>query len=161
MGSKKIRIRENTVILDIGCGGGKTIHTLSKMISHGKVYGIDYSEQAVENDIRTNRTDVEAGKVIISRENVSSIPFSDYFFDVITAFQTHYFWTDLENDIKAIFRVLKQEGCLMIVAEAYKIKYHMSSYKTKKELKQLFKQTGFNSVTFHEYNGWICMIANK
>jgi len=43
---QKTHIHKDAVILEIGCGGGKTIHTLSKMTPSGKVYGIDYSEKA-------------------------------------------------------------------------------------------------------------------
>lgn len=150
---EKINIREEAVTLDIGCGGGKTIHTLSNMIKSGKLYGIDYSEQAVENSIRTNRDDVKTGKVTISKASVSSLPFPDNFFDVITSFQTHYFWTDLENDVKEIFRVLKQDGHFMIVAEVYKINYHMKNYKSKEELGNLLKKLDITVCNFMKIEG--------
>lgn len=159
----KMKIREDAVILDIGCGGGKTIHTLSKMNKNGKLYGIDYSEQAVEDSIRVNKSDVEAGKVNIRQASVSDIPFPEGSFDIITAFQTHYFWPDLEGDVKEVFRVLKHGGYFMIVAELYKINYHMKSYKTKKEMEQLFKRVGFNTVQFQESTNkkWLCIIGSK
>ncbi|HEK9102077.1 class I SAM-dependent methyltransferase [Bacillus pfraonensis] len=159
----KVKIKEDAVMLDIGCGGGKTIHTLSSMNKNGKLYGIDYSEQAVEDSIRVNKDDVETGKVNIRQANVSNIPFPEESFDIITAFQTHYFWPDLENDVKEIFRVLKHHGHFMIVAELYKINYHMKAYKTKKEMEQLFKKAGFNTVQFHESTNkkWLCIVGGK
>ena len=39
-----IDIKRDFTILDVGCGGGKTVNKLSSMIGNGKVYGIDYSE---------------------------------------------------------------------------------------------------------------------
>jgi methylase of polypeptide subunit release factors len=39
-------------ILDIGCGGGKTVYMLSKMYPKANIFGIDYSEAAV----KTTRT---------------------------------------------------------------------------------------------------------
>ncbi|MGG2092327.1 class I SAM-dependent methyltransferase [Bacillus sp. S13(2024)] len=156
-----IEINEHANVLDIGCGGGKTIHTLSKMNPYGKIYGIDYSEQAVENSIKTNKKDVDSGKVLIKQASVSSMPFSNHFFDMITAFQTHYFWPDLENDVKEIFRVLKPNGYFIIVAELYKIKYHMTYFKTKEDIEKLLKETGYNNVVFHEYRGSICIVARK
>ncbi|OFD82673.1 SAM-dependent methyltransferase [Bacillus mycoides] len=83
---QKIHIREDAVILDIGCGGGKTIHSLSRVTPQGKIYGIDYSAQAVENSKKTNTKDVETEKVIIHQASVSSIPYNTNFFDLITAF---------------------------------------------------------------------------
>lgn len=160
---EKINFSENAVMLDIGTGGGKTIHTLSQKNKYGKLYGIDYSEQAVRDSIRANREDINTGKVNIRQASVSKIPFQENFFDIITAFQTHYFWPDLGNDIKEVFRVLKQDGKFMIVAELYKIKYHMESYKTKEELMHLFNKTGFNNIEFYENRkkGWVCIIGFK
>lgn len=160
---KKLNIQEGTVLLDIGCGGGKTIKTLSDIITNGKIYGIDYSEQAVRESIRENAQEIATGKVHIVQANVTDIPFSNETFNMITAFQTHYFWPDIENAVKEVFRVLKQDGKFFIVAETYKINYHMESYKTNASLKILLKETGFGNVMFYENQGkgWICVRGNK
>ncbi|MBJ8005952.1 MULTISPECIES: class I SAM-dependent methyltransferase [Bacillus cereus group] len=158
---QKIHIREDAVILDIGCGGGKTIHSLSRLTPHGKIYGIDYSEQAVENSKKTNMKDVKTEKIIIHQASVSSIPYTTNFFDLITAFQTHYFWPDVENDMKEVFRVLKPNGSFLLVAETFKIQYHMDKFKTTEELVNLFYKTGFTSVKCYEERGCLCVIGNK
>lgn len=152
-------VKEESVMLDVGCGGGKTLQLLSNINKYGKIYGIDYSEQAVKDSIRANKVDVETGKVHIQQASVMDIPFPENSFHVITAFQTHYFWPDLENSVKEVFRVLKQEGCFYIIAEIYKINYHMKTYKTKEDMEQLFKNTGFNSVKtyLHPNKKWICI----
>ena len=59
---QKVHIKTDAVVLDIGCGGGKTIHTLSKRTPLGEIYGIDYSDQAVKNSIQTNAKDVQNKK---------------------------------------------------------------------------------------------------
>ncbi|MBK3496446.1 class I SAM-dependent methyltransferase [Viridibacillus sp. YIM B01967] len=158
-----IKMKHEAVILDIGCGGGKTIQLLSKMNTYGKIYGIDYSEQAVKDSIRANQQDIVAGKVNIRQASVTDIPFPDHTFDIITAFQTHYFWADLENGVKEVFRVLKQDGKFLIIAEIYKINYHMKSYKTNEELERLFPKMGFNSIKFYENKNkkWICVEGIK
>ncbi|RWS42183.1 class I SAM-dependent methyltransferase [Bacillus mycoides] len=158
---QKIHIREDAVILDIGCGGGKTIHSLSRLTPHGKIYGIDYSEQAVENSKKTNTKDVETEKVIIHQASVSSIPHTTNFFNLITAFQTHYFWPDVEHDMKEVFRILKPNGSFLLVAETFKIQYHMDKFKTTEELVNLFYKTGFTSVQCYEERGCLCVIGNK
>jgi len=157
----KVKISERAIMLDIGCGGGKSIHILSKMNLDGKIYGIDYSKQAVENSIKMNKKDVDSGKVLIKQASVSAIPFLNDFFDMITAFQTHYFWPNLENDVTEVFRVLKPNGYFLIVAEHYKIKYHMTKFKTKTDIEKLLKETGYNNVIFHEYRGSICIFVRK
>ncbi|MFJ7952994.1 class I SAM-dependent methyltransferase [Lysinibacillus sp. NPDC096418] len=150
-------IQNGDIVLDIGCGGGKTIQTLSKINKQGKIYGIDFSEQAVKDSIKANKEDVSSGKVIVRQASVSSIPYPDELFDKITAFQTHYFWPNLATGVKEVFRVLKKGGQFMIISEIYKINYHMKSYKTKTEIRQLFESTGFQTVEILEdtKKGWL------
>ncbi|MFF5996041.1 class I SAM-dependent methyltransferase [Lysinibacillus sp. KU-BSD001] len=160
---EKINMRKESVMLDVGCGGGKTLQLLSKMNADGQIYGIDYSEQAVKDSIRANKLDVATGKVHIQQASVTDIPFPENAFDIITAFQTHYFWSDLESSVKEVFRVLQQEGCFFIIAEIYKINYHMKAYKTKEEMAKLLKTTGFNTVECYvnPNKKWICIKAMK
>lgn len=152
-------IKDGDIVLDIGCGGGKTMQSLSKINRTGKIYGIDFSEQAVKESKKTNKDDVARGKVIVRQASVSSIPYPDELFDKITAFQTHYFWPNLASDVKEVFRVLKQGGQFMIISEIYKINYHMKSYKTKTEIQQLFESIGFQTVNIIEdtKKGWMCI----
>lgn len=158
---QKVHIKTDAVVLDIGCGGGKTIHTLSKRTPLGEIYGIDYSDQAVKNSIQTNTKDVQKQKVIVQQASVSSIPHHTNFFDLITAFQTHYFWPDVEQGIKEGFRVLKPDGSFLLVAETFKIQYHMEKFKTNEELINLFYKTGFTKVQCYEEKGCLCVIGNK
>ncbi|MEK5396236.1 SAM-dependent methyltransferase [Paenibacillus sp. VTT E-133280] len=160
-GLKKIQIINNAPILDIGCGGGQTIHMLSNQNKHQEIYGIDYSQQAVETSIQKNNKAVAAGRVKISRGDVSALPFNDGFFGTITAIQTHYFWPDLEHDISEVFRVLKAGGTFVMISEIYKINYHMKKYTKNDEIDQLFRQSGFQTVNIHENNKWRCYIGKK
>ncbi|MGE7843832.1 class I SAM-dependent methyltransferase [Lysinibacillus sp. NPDC093712] len=156
-------IENGDVVLDIGCGGGRTIEALSKINRHGKIYGIDFSEQAIRNTTNVNQLDVASGKVIVKQASVSNIPYPEAFFYKITACQTHYFWEDLANDVKEVFRVLKQGGQFIIISEIYKINYHRKDYKTNIELRQLFDSVGFQSMNIQEHtkNGWLYIVGTK
>src|SRR5690242_20235425 len=46
-GLQQVAIAEDSRILDIGCGGGLTVHKLAAMAHSGKVVGIDNSEASV------------------------------------------------------------------------------------------------------------------
>lgn len=156
-------VYDGDTVLDIGCGGGKTLQILSNINPSGKVYGIDFSEQAVRDSIKTNKMDVANGKVIVKQASVSNIPYPNQFFDAITAFQTHYFWPDLANDVKEVFRVLKHGGKFIIISELYKINYHMKAYKTKSEIEQLYESIGFQRIQIIENarKGCLCIIGVK
>ena len=115
-----IDIASDIHALDIGCGGGRTVERLARIITDGKVVGIDYSPDAVEVSRKKNRALIKEGRVEIFQKAVSSMGFSDGAFDLITAFESHYFWPDFRNDLKEVHRVTKQNGQLLIVGAAYK-----------------------------------------
>lgn len=156
-----IEMMNNAPILDIGCGGGQTIHTLVKQHKHQEIYGVDYSQQAVETSIQKNNKAVAAGRVKISQGDVSALPFNESFFGTITAIQTHYFWPDLEHDISEVYRVLKVGGTFVIISEVYKINYHMKQYTKNEEIDHLFRKTGFQTVNIHENSKWKCYVGKK
>lgn len=156
-------INDGDRVLDIGCGGGKTLQILSKLNPNGIIYGIDISSQAVKESIKMNEAQVKNGSVIVKEASVSSIPYEDQFFDAITAFQTHFFWPSLEQDVAEVWRVLKSGGKLIIIAELYKMKYHMEVYQTPAVMKELLERTGFQTVYVTEKSskGWLCITAIK
>lgn len=151
----------NGNILDIGCGGGKTIHRLSKMFPKSKIFGIDCSEEAVKMAMRKNWHMVKVDRVLIKQSSVSSIPFSDDFFHYITAIRTHYFWPNLRTDMQEVYRILKKSGKLLILSELYKINYHMGQYNTDDSIMEMLKEIGFESVEIYKKNQSICIIAEK
>lgn len=156
-------INDGDRVLDIGCGGGKTLQILSKLNPNGIIYGIDFSTQAVKESIKLNKANVARGSVIVKEASVSSIPYDDQFFDAITAFQTHYFWPSLEQDVEEVWRVLKNGGKFIIIAELYKMNYHMKAYQTPEATKQLLERIGFQTVYVTEKSskGWLCITAIK
>jgi len=119
-GLSHIFIKLDAYILDIGCGGGKAVQELAMSTPNGKVYGIDYSEDMVQLSKKVNETLIKKGLVEIKCGAVSSLPFADNMFDLVTAFEAYYFWPNLIDDLKEIKRVLKPGGKILIANEVYK-----------------------------------------
>jgi ubiquinone/menaquinone biosynthesis C-methylase UbiE len=113
-------INPDAIILDIGCGGGKTVQEMAMATPTGKVYGIDYSEDMVQLTKEVNKALIKKGLVEVKYGTVSSLPFTDNMFDLVTAFEAYYFWPKLIDDLKEIKRVLKPDGTLIIANEVYK-----------------------------------------
>jgi len=177
-GLSHVSIKQTDRILDVGCGGGRTINKLAAMASEGKVFGIDYSEDSVAAGRRTNARWIDIGRVEIEQGSVSQLPFADDSFDLVTAIETHLFWPDLPNDFRKIFRVLKPGGTLLIVAEIYRGGKHLEGVRKKifekhlaanmnlltpDEHRGLFTNAGFSDVqVLEELNkGWICAVGKK
>lgn len=117
-----IDIARDIEALDIGCGGGRTVERLAGIATDGKVVGIDYSPDAIAVARKKNRGLIDIGRVEILQESVSSMSFPDDAFDLVTAFECHYFWPDFSNNLKEVHRVTKQNGQLLIVGAVYKNK---------------------------------------
>ena len=110
-------INEDDVILDIGCGGGTNVKRMALNATGGKVYGLDYSQKAVERSIEYNSSLISEGKVEIVHGEVSDLPFEDCTFNAITAIKSVFFWPDLYSDFREVRRVLKDCGKFVIIAD--------------------------------------------
>ena len=104
-----IDFQPDWTILDVGCGGGKNIARMLKRCPQGQVYGIDYSEESVAYSIKNNRQHIGT-RCFIQQGNVMHLPYEDAKFDLITAYETVYFWPDLKKAFSEVFRVLKPDG---------------------------------------------------
>lgn len=119
-GLAHISVQPQFTILDIGCGGGRTIGKLAALATQGKVCGVDYSEDSVRVSRKVNAALIAQGRVEIQQASVSQLPFTDNTFDVITAVETHFWWPNLAGDLRELFRVIRPGGRLAIIAEVYK-----------------------------------------
>jgi len=173
-GISRISIKPEYYILDIGCGGGKAVQKLAMSSPNGKVYGIDYSEDMVQLSKKINKTLIKKGLVEIKYGVVSSLPFADNMFDLVTAFEAYYFWPNLIDDLKEIKRVLKPEGTLLMVNEVYKDdKFEKRNTKwarlldmqlhTPDEYKDFLAKAGYHIVKIDNIpqKNWITAIAKK
>jgi ubiquinone/menaquinone biosynthesis C-methylase UbiE len=175
-GLSKISIQKQDIILDIGCGGGRTVSKLAAHATGGKVYGLDYSQASVAVAKGTNRSWIEMGRVEIHVGSVSRLPFPANTFDLVTAVETHFWWPDLPADMREVSRVLKPGGMLIIIAEIYKgantktaklaEKYlPMSGMKllSVDEHRELFANAAYSDIQIIEESskGWICATGRK
>jgi ubiquinone/menaquinone biosynthesis C-methylase UbiE len=175
-GLAHVAIESNYTILDVGCGGGRTVSKLAGMATQGKVYGVDYSEESVAATKKTNGGAIEAGRVEVRHGSVSELPFSDSMFDLVTAVETHFWWPNLAADMREVFRVVKPGGSLIVIAEVYKGANTMASKLAEKyasrtgmtllsadEHRALFADAGYSDVQVIEERGkgWICGIGRK
>jgi 2-polyprenyl-3-methyl-5-hydroxy-6-metoxy-1,4-benzoquinol methylase len=55
-GLEHISIENHRAILDVGCGGGRTVSKLASIAAQAKVYGIDYSDESVAAAKKNERT---------------------------------------------------------------------------------------------------------
>jgi len=172
-GLEHVSVEPSFTMLDVGCGGGRTIQQLAARAPGGRVYGIDYSEASVEASRDTNRDAVAAGRVEVQQGSVSKLPFADAMFDLVTAVETHYYWPDLPNDAREIARVLKPHATLIVIAEAYKGRWGWlfqlamlplrATLMSADEHRAWLETAGLTDVQVSEKRGrgWICVTGRR
>jgi len=106
-------------ILDIGCGGGMQLYMLGKMYPKAHLHGADPSKEAVKLASETNVSNIDSGRCRIDMSPVEDLPYPNGSFDLISAFETYFFWKDLDVAFKEIRRVLSPGGRLIVVSEQY------------------------------------------
>ena len=171
-GLSHISINEDDTILDIGCGGGKTVNTLAKIATEGKVYGIDYSQVSVAVSTSKNKKLIDKGQVEIVHASVDSLPFSDDMFNLVIAIESYYFWPDLINNLKEIHRVLKPGGSVIIVNAMYRDERFAKrnsklarigdfTYHLPEEFRVFLRDAGYSSIQIEvlENKNWIAAIG--
>ena len=173
-GLKQIVVAKSAAILDVGCGGDRTVQRLAALASEGHIVGLDYSAASVAVSRSTNAKEIEAGQVKIARGSVGALPFPDRTFDIVTAVETHYYWPDLPANMREIWRVLKPGGKFALIAETYRggplrLLYGLmmpllrAAFLTDAEHRDLLIRAGFAEVgTSHlPRRNWICATGRR
>jgi SAM-dependent methyltransferase len=169
-----VQVAKNFAILDVGCGGGRTIEKLAAMAIDGTVCGVDYSSGSVAASRGKNARLIEAGRVEVKQGSVSQLPFPDDRFHLVIAVETQYYWPDLVNNMREIRRVLKPGGRLVVIAESYKrgatnalqrpvMILLRSSNLDVEGHRKLFLDAGYAEIEIFEERkkGWLCGVGTK
>lgn len=168
-GLQHVSIERQLAILDVGCGGGRTIQKLAALASDGVIHGIDYASGSIAASRTRNAQLIREGRVHVQQASVSQLPFPDNHFDLVTAVETQYYWPDLPGDMREILRVLKPSGKLVVIAENYRserfkrLPWPLMKVLSVNDHQKLFSNAGYVDVqTFEEKRkGWFCGAGQK
>jgi SAM-dependent methyltransferase len=173
-GLKHMSIKPDFVILDVGCGGGKTISRLIRHAVQGKVYGIDHSADMVEYSKQVNKKLVATKRAEIMQGSAEKTGFKENFFDLVAAIETYYFWPNLAETFLEVKRILKNGGYLLIISEmikdgVYEVENAEIIAKTQvhlvplNEMERMLYSAGFSSVRVYRKrkSDWNAILAQK
>ena len=159
-------------VADFGCGGGRNAGELLKKYPKSHVTAMDYSDLSVEKAKDYNKAMIAAGRCEVLQGDVLDLQFPAGTFDLVTAFETVYFWPGLEKCFAQVAKVLNPGGYFMICNESdgtdptslkfEKIIDGMKNY-TAEEIEETLKAAGFSEVTsdHHPSKPWITVLARK
>lgn len=121
---KMLKLKGNEDVLDVGCGLGRMTVRVAKLLTTGKVIGVDIWDKMELFNNRPERAyenaEIEGvrDKVEFKTGNILSIPFPDDSFDAVTCSSVvNNLHSEAEklNAMKEIFRVLKPGGMFLMM----------------------------------------------
>ena len=157
---------------DAGCGGGRNAAKLLEKYPEAKLTALDYSPVSVEKTRELNHDAVTADRCAVVEGSVAKLDFEDGRFDLVTAFETVYFWPGLTDCFTEVCRVLKPGRTFLIVNESdgedaasrkwAEIIDGMRCY-TEQQLVGALRAAGFSDVKAARYDGkpWLSILATK
>ena len=168
-GLKAAGIQLTDRVLDVGCGGGKAISRILEE-TRREVAGVDHSPEAVKTARSVNRAAISSGRLRIVESSVESLPFRDGFFDVVTAFETTYFWPELQVGLTEIHRVLNRGGRL-VIANEFADRASAGAWAGRLNMRvpdsDALAGAAYEArflmvdVSVHPHNGWLRLVAAK
>ena len=167
-----LNIPDPVEIAELGCGNGRDAGVLLKKYPSSKLTAVDYSPLSVKKTKANNMKMVEAGRLTVIEGDVSDLKLQAEKFDLATAFETIYFWPDLEKCFRNVAGILKSGGYFMIVSESdgedkitawFKKRIDGMNTYTPKELETKLKSAGFSEikVEHHKKFAWTMVLAKK
>lgn len=162
--------RDFKTILDIGCGGGLNLKRFLAEYPKARVTGIDYSVASIEKSIRVNKADLRCKRLKLVKGDVAKMPFKEGRFELITAFETVYFWKGPVESFKEVYRVLDPKGMFIIINEVNEINEKSQKWMdiidgmniyNKEKLEEFLKEAGFKKISVAEEGRFLCVIAEK
>lgn len=103
---KENRTKHNLRILDAGCGKGRYLLELQKVIPSNKYYAMDISDR-VMRDLPEN--------IERARGTLTNIPFEDGIFDIVFACESLEHAIHFTNSLKELMRIIKTDGKVVII----------------------------------------------
>lgn len=170
----QLSVQDSRALLDVGCGGGGALLRVSELAPEAELHGIDYSPESLGVAVQANKRLVEEGRVFLQEGDVSSLPYNDGRFDLVVAFNSHYFWSDLAEGLREIMRVLQPGGTVALAGGEYFGGKHDTrnrrlaskgrmNCQTLSELRDTLCEVGYSGTEIHEEwnRGWFCVAGRR
>src|SRR3954470_11904019 len=109
------------VVLDVGCGQGKSFRPLIEHFSPQRLIGIDAEEKCLER--AHAEAEKEAVPIELRRQDIGELDLADASVDLVFCHQTFHHLTCQEQALRQFHRVLKPGG-LLLFAESTRAYIH-------------------------------------
>ena len=108
-------------VLSIGFGPGVGLTELVARLRNGRAAGIDPSPAMVAQARRRNRSDIDAGRLVLAEAAAERIPWPDGSFDGVLAVNSIQLWAPLPDGLREVARVLRPGGAFVALTHVWAI----------------------------------------
>ena len=163
---EQIRVPDNGRIADLGCGGGYNIRRMLDMSEKARFIGLDISDESVKKAQKVNKDEI-GKRVKIIRGSAEKLPFKDNSIDLITAFETVFFWKKPEKAFREIFRSLVKGGCFAVINNYgdpnvdWEKKVPCMTRYTAKQIADMLKTAGFDDISVNKKENLFLVMGFK
>ena len=163
---KQIKIPDNGKVADIGCGGGYNIRRMLEMSSKAKFIGLDISDESVKKAEKVNKAEI-GKRVKIIKGNAEKLPFKENSINLITAFETVFFWKKPEKGFKEVHRTLVKGGCFAVINNYgdpnvnWEKKVPCMKRYTAEQIAEIQKKVGFFDISVNKKDNLFLVIKKK
>ena len=146
----KIELKNDSTILDAGCGTGNLLKLLSSQNKNFKLYGLDISQEM----LKIARKKLEKS-VILKQESIENTSLKNNSFDYAFSTEAFHHYYDYDKAMKNFYKVLKKNSQLIILDLDFgfllnKLFHFMepgnNKMHSKIEFRNIFKKYGFNNI---------------
>ena len=143
-------------ILDVGVGNGASSKYLKNYFPNSRVLGIDISSTAIR---AAEKLDEPGLSFEVKNVENTNLPVEE--FDLITAFQTHFHWSDLTQAFTELKRILKPDGIILLACEWSKLAYYLPDFKKHEKLESFLSTLDLHLIDSPRKGQWILYKIRK
>ncbi|KJU95646.1 class I SAM-dependent methyltransferase [Streptococcus gordonii] len=137
-------------ILDVGVGNGASSKYLKNYFPNCRVLGIDISTTAIKSAEELSEPGLSFEVKNVEKTN---LPVEE--FDLITAFQTHFHWSDLTQAFLELKRILKPDGTILLACEWSKLAYYLPDFTKQEKLESFLTALDLHLLNSQRNGQWI------
>lgn len=156
-------------VLEVGFGGGDLMSRMAAVVTHGRIAGVDFSQEMVEVCRKRFAPLVDAGRIELRCASAESLPYDAERFTKACSVNTIYFWPDPVVALAELRRTLRAGGRLVVSftprATAQRMRYTQYDFTLYEadEVQGLLEQAGFREVRLvrgtHRIGEFVCAVC--